>query len=224
LNHDDSPLKVDAQNNIKGCVMTVLNIAVPEAHNWTQDEEFMSELRLQMLKFATLQLQDASLAEDAVQEAFIGALINQQTFGRRAAFKTWVFAILKHKIVDLIRTNHRLIPSSVVQNDDDKPGLEIWDQQFDDRGYWHLSERPTTWQEPSDSLASDQFWRVFEACLEGLPSQYSRAYMMREFIGLSTNEICQQLETSENSLNVLLYRARSKLRKCLQTNWFDKGA
>lgn len=205
--------------------MTALNIAVPADYNWTQDEAFMSELRQQMLKFATLQLQDASLAEDAVQEAFIGALKNQQTFGRRSAFKTWVFAILKHKIVDVIRNNQRLVPSSSVQHDDDdQPDLEVWDQQFDDRGYWHLSERPTAWQQPSESAANDQFWKVFEACLEGLPGQYSRAYMMREFIGLSTDEICQQLETSVNSLNVLLYRARSKLRKCLQANWIDKGA
>jgi RNA polymerase sigma-70 factor (TIGR02943 family) len=206
--------------------MTAPNLVAPEFHDWTQDEAFMSELRQQMLKFATLQLQDVSIAEDAVQEAFIGALKNQQTFGRRAAFKTWVFAILKHKIIDVIRNNQRLVPSSSVQNDDDddEPNLEIWDQQFDDRGHWHLSERPTTWQQPIESAANDQFWQVFEACLEGLPGQYSRAYMMREFIGLSTNEICEQLETSVNSLNVLLYRARSKLRKCLQTNWIDKGA
>ncbi|MFT5930122.1 MAG: RNA polymerase sigma-70 factor (TIGR02943 family) [Oceanospirillaceae bacterium] len=206
--------------------MTAPNLVAPEFHDWTQDEAFMSELRQQMLKFATLQLQDVSIAEDAVQEAFIGALKNQQTFGRRAAFKTWVFAILKHKIIDVIRNNQRLVPSSSVQNDDDddEPNLEIWDQQFDDRGHWHMSERPTTWQQPIESAANDQFWQVFEACLEGLPGQYSRAYMMREFIGLSTNEICEQLETSVNSLNVLLYRARSKLRKCLQTNWIDKGA
>jgi RNA polymerase sigma-70 factor (TIGR02943 family) len=205
--------------------MTAPNLVAPQAHDWTQDESFVSELRQQMLKFATLQLQDASIAEDAVQEAFIGALKNQQTFGRRAAFKTWVFAILKHKIVDVIRNNQRLVPSSLEHNDDeDEPGLEVWDQQFDDRGYWHLSERPTAWQQPSESAASDQFWRVFEACLQGLPGQYSRAYMMREFIGLSTSEICLQLATSENSLNVLLYRARSKLRKCLQQNWIDKGA
>jgi len=205
--------------------MTAPNIVAPQTHDWTQDEAFMSELRQQMLKFATLQLQDASIAEDAVQDAFIGALKNQQTFGRRASFKTWVFAILKHKIIDVIRNNQRLVPSSLVQTDEeDEAGLEVWDQQFDNRGYWHLSEQPTAWQQPSESAASDQFWRVFEACLEGLPGQYSRAYMMREFIGLSTNEICQQLVMTENSLNVLLYRARSKLRKCLQTNWIDKGA
>ena len=204
--------------------MTALKFSASHALDWTQDEAFMSELRQQMLKFASLQLQDTSLAEDAVQEAFIGALKNQQTFGRRSAFKTWVFAILKHKIIDVIRGNHRLVPSSSMQDDDEQTNLEVWDQQFDERGYWHLSERPTPWPQPSESAANNQFWLVFEACLEGLPGQYSRAYMMREFIGLSTAEICELLETNETSLNVLLYRARSKLRKCLQTNWFDKGA
>jgi RNA polymerase sigma-70 factor (ECF subfamily) len=48
--------------------------------------------------------------------------------------------------------------------------------------------------------------------------------MMCEFIGLTTEEIRQQTDTNENSLNVLLYRARLKLRLCLQKNWFDQGA
>ena len=62
------------------------------------DPVFLTELRQQMNKFATLQLQDKSLAEDAVQEALLAALKNTNAFNRRAALKTWVFAILKNKI------------------------------------------------------------------------------------------------------------------------------
>ena len=185
----------------------------------------MNELRQQMIKFATLQLSDQHLAEDAVQDALIGALKNQQTFTRQSALKTWVFAILKHKIIDLIRSNSRLVSSSSLQiNDDEDHIVEAWDQPFNSRGHWHLAEQPTPWQQPADSLAKDQFWLIFEACLNALPAQYSKAYMMREFIGLTTQEICLETNTSENSLNVLLYRARMKLRHCLQENWFDKGA
>jgi len=204
--------------------MTTLNTNTLSGLDWNQDEAFMGELRQQMLKFAQLQLQDSYLAEDAVQEAFIGALKNQQSFARKAAFKTWVFGILKHKIVDIIRSSQRLVSNGASHSDNDEPPPEAWDQQFDDRGYWHLSERPTAWKLPEEIAANDQFWLVFETCLGALPANYSRAYMMREFIGLSTTEICQQLDTNENSLNVLLYRARLKLRNCLQNNWFDQGA
>jgi len=73
------------------------------------DTEFLESLRRQMLKFATLQLSDAHLAEDAVQEALIGALKNAKSFGGRAALKTWVFAILKNKIADVLRQKQRLV-------------------------------------------------------------------------------------------------------------------
>ena len=71
------------------------------------DEAFLRELREQMLKFARLQLNDEQLAEDAVQEALIGALKNARSFARQAALKTWVFAILKNKIADILRGKYR---------------------------------------------------------------------------------------------------------------------
>ncbi len=73
------------------------------------DPVFLGELRRQMLKFATLQLNNPDLAEDAVQEALIGAIKNASSFARKAAFKTWVFAILKNKIADTLRQRHRLV-------------------------------------------------------------------------------------------------------------------
>ena len=159
--------------------------------DWTQDKVFMSDLHQQMVKFAKQQLYDPQMAEDAVQEAFLGALKNQQTFARQTALKTWVFAILKHKIIDLMRQNKRLVASNSLQDDEEDCKVDIWDQQFDERGYWHLSERPSAWQQPAESLASDQFWLVFKTCLNALPAAYSRAYMMREFMDLTTEPLAK---------------------------------
>ena len=63
--------------------------------NKFDDAEFMNKVRRDMHKFASLQLKDEGLAEDAVQEALIAAHKNRASFGRKSAFKTWVFAILK---------------------------------------------------------------------------------------------------------------------------------
>ena len=57
----------------------------------------LAQIREQMLKFATLQVGDSVLAEDLVQESFLSALTILEQFKRQAAFKTWVFAILKNK-------------------------------------------------------------------------------------------------------------------------------
>ncbi|EJS91688.1 RNA polymerase sigma factor, partial [Pasteurella multocida subsp. multocida str. Anand1_cattle] len=77
-------------------------------------------IRGQMLKFATLQLKDPILAEDVVQEAFVSALKNIESFKRQSALKTWIFAILKNKIIDYLRVNHRFVVESELITDEDE--------------------------------------------------------------------------------------------------------
>ena len=185
------------------------------------DPEFLVPLRRQMIKFATLQLKDPDSAEDAVQEALAGALKNQRSFGGRSALKTWVFGILKYKIADALRQRSRTVTASSLGDDEDEG--ETFAALFDARGHWYLDARPTGWHEPEASLREIQFWRVFEACLEGLPERQARVFMMREFVGLDADEICKALALSRTNLNVLLHRARLRLRGCLENHWFVEG-
>lgn len=185
------------------------------------DPVFLKELRTQMLRFATLQLRDEALAEDAVQEALIGALKNAASFNRRAALKTWVFAILKNKIADLLRKGSRMIDASrLLRDGEDEENL---DMLFNTRGFWLVDERPAAWSQPMDAVKNDHFWRVFEACLSGLPENQARLFMMREFLELESNEICEMLSISTSNLHVMLYRARLRLRECLENRWFNEG-
>lgn len=184
------------------------------------DPELLAELRRQMVRFATLQLRDPDLAEDAVQEALAGALKNARSFAGRAALKTWVFAILKNKIADALRQRARLITASSLDDDDSDDEGGVFAALFDARGHWHGDATPSGWQEPEASLRDSQFWRVFEACLDGLPERSARVFMMREFVGLETEEICNALALSRTNLHVLLHRARLRLRACLENNWF----
>lgn len=185
------------------------------------DPIFLRELRLQMLKFASLQLSDAALAEDAVQEALIGALKNAASFGGHAALRTWVFAILKNKIADILRQRHRLAGmSETVECSDahrEPEGL------FDRRGMWEAAAKPSSWGNPEADLLDQEFWRVLDACLNHLPPQQARVFMMREIVGMTTAEICSEGGISVSNLNVMLYRARLRLRECLHNNWFAPG-
>jgi RNA polymerase sigma-70 factor (ECF subfamily) len=183
-----------------------------------RDEAFIEDLRRQMIKFATLQLGDSHWAEDAVQEALIGMLKNAGSFGGRAALKTWVFAILKNKIADVLRQKQRLIDaSSLLREDEESEDFLAW---FDHKGFWKPDERPAGWGDPEASLREGQFWRVFEACLEGLPARQARVFMMREFVELDADEICASLGISVSNLHVILHRARLRLRECLENRWF----
>ncbi len=182
------------------------------------DTEFLENLRSQMHKFATLQLSDAHLAEDAVQEALIGALKNVNSFGGRAALKTWVFAILKNKIADTLRQKQRVINVGSLLRDDEED--EDFSALFNKRGFWQPDERPIAWGNPEESVRSDQFWIVFETCLNNLPGIQGRVFMMREFIELDSAEICETVGISVSNLNVSLHRARLRLRECLENRWF----
>ncbi len=186
------------------------------------DPAFLTDLRAQMLKFATLQLSDPNAAEDAVQEALTGALRNATSFGGRSALRTWVFAILKNKIVDTLRQRQRRaeIQPLLDAESDDEETTEL----FDRRGMWRPENRPTDWGNPEDELLGKEFWRVFDACLNHLPAQQGRVFMMREFLDMATTEICAETDITVSNLNVLLHRARLRLRGCLESHWFAKEA
>lgn len=185
------------------------------------DTGFMEELRRQMQRFAALQLADEHLAEDAVQEALIGALKNARSFGGRAALKTWVFAILKNKIADILRKRSRTVEAEQLLGED--RGEQNFDELFNERGYWHVAERPARWADPESAIHDKHFWRVFEACLDHLPGRQARVFMMREFIELESREICAAADITVSNLNVTLHRARLRLRECLENHWFLRG-
>lgn len=194
---------------------------IQQAVNLLADAAFLEDIRKQMIKFAMLQLGDAHLAEDAVQEALIGALKNAASFGGRAALKTWIFAILKNKIVDTLRHKQRMVnASSLLREEDDDEALS---ELFDQKGFWQQDERPVAWGNPEASLHESYFWRVFEACLERLPPKQARAFMMREFIELDADEVCVAMNLTTSNLHVLLYRARLRLRECIENRWYLQG-
>lgn len=186
------------------------------------DEQFIASLRRDMLKFAQLQLRDAALAEDAVQEAMLGALAGGRSFSGRSAVKTWVFSILRHKIVDLIRQQSRSTNISALS--DEEQGLDAaFDSLFKQNAHWRPETRPAGWGDPEETLREQRFWEIFEICLNHLPENTARVFMMREFLEFETAEVCGELGISVGNCNVILHRARNGLRRCLEGSWFAPG-
>jgi RNA polymerase sigma-70 factor (ECF subfamily) len=165
-----------------------------------------------LLRYASLQLRDAHAAEDAVQETLLAALAGQAGFGQRASLRTWLTGILKHKIVDVIRRAARETPAA---SEDEFEAL------FDERGHW--VDMPAAWPDPDASLDQKQFFAALEMCLKRLPDKTAQTFMMREHLGLDTDEICKELGITATHCWVLLYRARMALRECLTKEWFGKS-
>ncbi|MDE1942811.1 MAG: sigma-70 family RNA polymerase sigma factor [Betaproteobacteria bacterium] len=180
-------------------------------------EHDLAALRSDLLKFARLQLRDEALAEDAVQETLAAALSGLSRFKERAQMKTWVIAILKNKIVDILRDRARNPQAFAAVEEIPE---DAYDDLFDERGHWREEASPTAWGNPEASLKNRQFWEVLEICLTRLPEKTARVFLMREVLGLETEEICKELALSSTNCMVVLHRARMGLRLCLDDRWF----
>lgn len=176
--------------------------------------------RRYLIRIAQLQLRDADLAEDVVQETLVAALGARDGFSGRSSVKTWLTGILKHKIVDAIRQKQRQPVTAATF--DDETDREAFDPLFKDDGSWEAP--PADWGDPENALARREFMDVMELCLERLPPNTARVFVMREVMELETEEICKELAITANNLWVILYRARMALRQCLEQNWFTDGS
>lgn len=178
----------------------------------------LGDLRPRLLRFARLQLRDDAAAEDAVQESLLAALENHASFEGASAAATWIFAILKNKLVDEFRRRTR---RPEVAFEDDEALERVLDEQFDPRAHW--ISPPAAWSNPDASLEQKRFWEVFEACISVLPERPARVFGMRELMGMETEEICKEIGISSSNCWVLLHRARLGLRDCLSRRWFGEA-
>jgi len=161
--------------------------ATPQGAQIDWNDRAVADIRRDMLRFARLHLRDAGTAEDMVQEALIGAMKQQASFAGRSALKTWMFAILRHKIVDHLRHGTREICGADLV-DATVEGADDFDALFDKKGFWNPEDRPATWADPEAAFAQKQFWAVFDACLDHLPANTARVFTMREFLGPESSE------------------------------------
>ena len=171
-----------------------------------------------LLRYASLQLRDAGAAEDAVQDTLIAALEGWERFGGKSSVKTWLTGILKHKIIDHLRRQSREQP--LLQGDGERSEAEALDALFLEDGHWR--QPPSHWGDPDKALENKAFMAVFEECAKRMPGQTARAFMMREVMDLSTDDICKELDVSATHCWVILHRARLSLRECLEMRWFGK--
>lgn len=181
-------------------------------------EHELAEHRGYLLRFARLQLRNDAWAEDAVSETLLAALSKPQSFGNRSQLKTWLVGILKHKVIDILRQRQREVSLGGEEGSDDE-AMEALLFKADG----HYAVQPTDWGNPEQDLSSRQFMLVLEACTERLPATMGRLFLMREWLELSSEEICKELQLTPTNLYVQLHRARLRLRECLQLNWFGNA-
>jgi len=163
-----------------------------------------------LFQFARARVKDGPTAEDLVQETFLAAFQAKERYKGRSSEKTWLFGILKHKIIDHYRKSKQFV--NVHDYSDDPDHVEAF---FNAKGSWHL--RPSHWTvNPAKAQANREFIDHFFKCLSGMPKRTADVFIKREIDGLETGDICKRYDITEKNCWVILYRARMLLRRCLE--------
>jgi RNA polymerase sigma-70 factor (ECF subfamily) len=168
-----------------------------------------------LYRYALLRLRSSHLAADVVQETYVEALRSRSSFTGRSSEQTWLIGILRHKIVDYLRKVGR---EPTVQE-----GLSVEgprESLFDHRGRWRVG--PASWgSEPARQIETREFWDAFSQCLSKLPQGVADAFFLRELDDLRADEVQQALGITPANFWKRLHRARSLLRQCLESGWFN---
>lgn len=167
-----------------------------------------------MYRYALLHLADPSAAEDAVQEALLAGLQSYDRFAGQSSERTWLIGILRHKVIDHVRKVTREGAGG-----DPDGSAEYVTEHFGRAGLW--AGGPKKWgPDAAQAFERSEFWEVYLKCLGNLPERMAMAFALREMDGQKSEQICELLDLSPTNLWTVLHRARTRLRRCLERNWF----
>jgi RNA polymerase sigma-70 factor (ECF subfamily) len=162
-----------------------------------------------MMRLASSFVSSTAVAEEVVQDTWLGVLRGIDGFAGRSSFRTWLLRILVNRAVS---TGVRERRSMAVGD----AGPVVDRARFDASGAW--MSPPTHWIEDSDDrLLAQGLTDQIQAALDELPARQREVVMLRDVDGLSGQEVCGVLEISDANQRVLLHRGRSHLRQALES-------
>jgi RNA polymerase sigma-70 factor, ECF subfamily len=187
-----------------------------------RDERVFAELmrmyNASLLRVALIYVATQAVAEDVVQETWIGVLNGIDRFEGRSSLKTWIFRILTNIAKTRGQREGRTVPFSALDRPDAVPEAAVDADRFlpADHERWpgHWASRPEPW--PEERLLAAETRAVVERAIEELPPAQRAVISLRDIEGWSSEEARNALGISETNQRVLLHRARSKVRQALE--------
>ena len=178
-----------------------------------------------MLRVARMYVPSAAVAEEVVQETWLGALQGIDRFEGRSSLRTWVFSILVNRARTRGERERRSVPFAALASAESDGEFAAVDADRFVRagtgaGAW-AAPPVRWWEEPERALASDEAVERIESEIAKLPEMQRLVITMRDVEGLSSEEVRSALEISETNQRVLLHRARSKVRAALEDYYTD---
>ncbi|TYP99633.1 RNA polymerase sigma-70 factor (ECF subfamily) [Tenacibaculum adriaticum] len=168
-----------------------------------------------LYNYAVVRINNNDLAKDLVQETFFAGLKSAKNFEGKSTERTWLISILKRKIID----HYRKINSK-------KGQAEIRMSFYDNgenEGNWIEERVPQSWNSETESdIENEELKEQIDKCINNLPEKYAMVFRMKTILEFETEEICKELNITPSNLWVIIHRARTQLRTCMEQNWFNK--
>jgi RNA polymerase sigma-70 factor, ECF subfamily len=170
-----------------------------------------------MLGIAQMYVSSRAVAEEVVQEAWLGVLRGIDRFEGRSSLKTWLFRIVVNTAKTRGVREARSVPFSAFEEGE---GTTVSADRFlgeSERFPGHWAAPPSSWARvPDDVLVADETIDVIRHEIDLLPPTQRTVITLRDIDGLSAEEVCNALELTETNQRVLLHRARAKVRAALE--------
>jgi RNA polymerase sigma-70 factor, ECF subfamily len=170
-----------------------------------------------MLRVARNYVACASVAEEVVQETWLGVVNGIHSFRGGSSLKTWIFRILINRAMSRGKRERRVVPFASLQPADDTEGFTP--DRFLADGHW--ATPPRRFEAPADRMALLEFRARLREALVHLPERQQIVVTLRDVEGLSSDEVCELLHVSAENQRVLLHRGRTRLRQALEA--YEEG-
>ncbi|MEO5839823.1 MAG: RNA polymerase sigma factor [Acidimicrobiales bacterium] len=158
-----------------------------------------------MLRFASTFVPSRAVAEEVVQESWLGVVRGIGGFEGRSTLRTWLFSIVANCARRAGARERRQVPVDF----DDERGVP--EERFGRGGEW--TSPPVPWPDDAvERIAAVQVVASIRGCFDALPAAQRQAVLLRDFEGLPSSEVCGLLGISEGNLRVLLHRGRARIR------------
>jgi len=179
-----------------------------DAGKWVHDYSDM------LYRYALPRVNDSNVAKDLVQDTFLAAWRNHDSFKGEISEKNWLFTILKNKIIDHYRKASTRLTESLP---------ESGEPFFDEEEHWQQQTGPKDWGiDYNQPVERKEFYDVLNRCKKKLKDIQATVFSMKYLDGMDSEEICKVLNITPSNFWVLMHRAKLGLRACLEKNWVGK--
>lgn len=195
--------------------MGSLKSKMPQEENTLNPDNWIDKYADYLFNYAVVRVNNSDIAKDLVQDTFFAGLKSAKNFQGKSTERTWLVSILKRKVIDYYRKiNSKKGKAEVRMN---------FYNDGENEGSWIEERVPQNWDNKTEKDIENQELKTqLDTCIDNLPEKYALVFRMKTIQEFETEEICKELDITASNLWVIIHRARTQLRKCMEDNWFNK--